>query len=52
MKINPIDNNNLGQIIENLDKKLPENNPSIFMPQPEDKKSTFDNDLLFKLLYT
>lgn len=52
MKIKPTDNNSLGQIIQNLDKKLPENNPSIFMPQPENQESTFDNDFLFKQLYT
>ena len=51
MEIKPIDIN-IGKIIQNLDKKLPENNPSIFMPQQENQESTFSNDFLFKQLYT
>lgn len=50
MEIRPVGHKNINEIIKNLDKKLPENNPSIFMQQQEE--STFDNDFLFKQLYT
>ena len=52
MEIKPLNNADVGKIIFNLDKKLPENNPSIFMNQENNKGSTFDNDFLFKQLYT
>ncbi|MBQ8168263.1 hypothetical protein IJZ97_02465 [bacterium] len=52
MEIKPVSNADIGKTILNLDKILPENNPSIFMQQQNSKDSTFDNDFLFKQLYT
>ena len=49
MKVQKLTAEDIPRIIKNLDKKLPENNPSIFMAQSADN-STFDNDFLFHQL--
>lgn len=50
--IKPITGMNVGKIIQNLDKKFPENNPSIFMAQQSADDTKIDNDFIFKQLYT
>lgn len=52
MKIDPLKQNQINKIIDNLDKKLPDNNPSIFMPFKETDGIKIDDEFLFKQLYT
>ena len=49
--IKPVINGTIGKIIQRLDKKLPENNPSIFMPQPNNEEGVIDNEFIFNQLY-
>ncbi len=52
MKIQPISGETVGQIIENLDKILPQNNLSIFLEQQvKTSQNTYDNKDLNNLLY-
>ncbi len=52
MEIKPISGETVGQIISNLDKLLPQNNPSIFLQQQNDKsQNTYNNKDLNNLLY-
>ena len=52
MKIQPISGETVEQIIENLDKILPQNNLSIFLlQQDETSQNTYDNKDLNNLLY-
>lgn len=52
MEIKPISGETVGQIIKNLDKILPQENPSIFLHNNTEKsQSTFDNKDLNNLLY-
>ena len=51
MKIKPISGETVGQIITNLDKILPQENPSIFLHNTEKSQNTFDNKDLNNLLY-
>ncbi len=50
--IKPVTSNTVGNIIQKLDKKLPENNPSIFIKQPNQDEMTITDDFIFKQLYT
>ena len=50
MEIKPI-GSDINKIVDNIYKKLPENNPtSIFLPQ-ENPDTKIDDNLLFQLLY-
>jgi len=51
MEIKPIDSKAIGKAIINLDKLVPENNPSIFMQEVPQKQNTFDDKTLNNLLY-
>ena len=52
MEIKPISGETVGQIITNLDKILPQENPSIFIHNnPEKSQNTFNNKDLNNLLY-
>ncbi len=50
--IKPVTNKTVGNIIQKLDKKLPENNPSIFMKPQDSDEMTITNDFIFKQLYS
>lgn len=49
--IKPVINGTIGKIIQKLDKKLPENNPSIFMKPQDTDDTTITNDFIFNQLY-
>ena len=49
MEINSIQEGVLKQTIKQLDKKMPSDNPSIFLSENEDSK--IDNDFIYKNLY-
>jgi len=51
MEIKPIDGTTIGKAILNLDKILPDENPSIFIKDIENRQSTFNNKDLNNLLY-
>ena len=51
MEIKPVGNGSINKIVDNLNNKLPEYNPtSIFLPQ-ENAETKIDDNLLFQLLY-
>lgn len=51
MEIKPVGNGSINKIVDNLNNKLPEYNPTnIFLPQENEETKIGDN-LLFKLLY-
>ena len=47
--ISPIREGVVGKTVNNLDKKVTWENPSIFMPNTDDSK--ISNELIFKTLY-
>ena len=50
--IKPVTGNTVGSIIQKLDKKLPENNPSIFMKPQAADETAIPSDFIFQQLYT
>ena len=51
-RIKPVSNGTVGSIIQKLYKKLPENNPSIFMKPQDADETAIPSDFIFKQLYT
>lgn len=49
--IKPVTNGTIGSIIQKLDKKLPENNPSIFMKPQDADETAIPKEFIFKQLY-
>lgn len=49
--IRPVSGDVIKSFIQKLDKKVPENNTSIFIQQQQEE-SRIDNDFIFKQLYT
>ena len=49
--IKPVLNGDIGKIIQKLDKKLPENNPSIFIKPQDTEDTAITNDFIFSQLY-
>ncbi len=50
--LKPVTNGTIGSIIQKLDKKLPENNPSIFISSQDTDETAIPSDFIFKQLYT